>query len=605
MENTGERYLPEYDGDWTLEHVHRYLAARELAAGKEVLDIASGEGYGAAMLAAVAGRVVGVDIDAGAVREAAAKYRAGNLIFRRGNATAIPLEDHSVDLVVSFETIEHVADQAAMMAEIKRVLRPDGLLVMSSPDRREYSDVPDFHNAYHIRELYRHEFEHLLRSHFAHWKMTGQRVVFGSVMGAEEPGRFVSWTKRRDGKEQPDSPSPGLFRAEYLIAVAGNGPVPSLPCGIFQAPLEQSDRVRWFQTHLDGSWSRIKNLERRLKEAQDAVHYLEPWYKEAEETSRRLRAAEEKLATVLRSRSWRATKPFRSVGKRLRALRRLVKKPAPPPDTAVRARPDPVWPPDVRALRVHESFSRAAPVADAPELGVFAHMFYPELAGEVLACLDTLPPAAVHVSTDTEEKRAFLRERFLAGGHEANIRLCPNQGWDIAPFLVGFGDLIPNYSLILRLHSKRSPQLGDGVGDAWRAALYASLAGSVGRVNAILSAFARNPALGMVCPPILPRYADAVHFGGNYAQMRALLADFGVAITPGTAIDFPMGSMFWCRPQVLAPWLEKKFGYDDFAPLADDIRDSSLGHALERLFFFGCGLTGYRWARLPDEPPAA
>lgn len=602
MENTGERYLPEYDGDWTLEHMHRYLAACELAAGKDVLDIASGEGYGAAMLASVARRVTGVDIDAACVEGATAKYGAENIVFRRANAMAIPLEAHSVDLVVSFETIEHVADQAAMMAEIKRVLRPGGLLVMSSPDKREYSDVPDFHNAYHIRELYRDEFENLLRSHFAHYRITGQRVVFGSVMGAEEPSRFVTWSK--DEKDGPAVPVPGLARAEYLVAVAGDAPVPPLPCGLYETPLEQSDRVRWLKTHLDGSWRRIEDLERRLKEAEDAIQYLEPHYKVAEATSRKLREAEEKLrateeqlSSVLHSRSWRATKPFRSAGKRLRALKRLVKKKAQP---EAAAQPLPIWPPDVRALRLDEPFTRTAPVTDAPDIGVFAHMFYPELADEVLACLDRLPPAAVHLSTDTEEKRAFLQERFLAAGHAADIRVCPNKGWDIAPFLVGFGDVIANYSLILRLHSKRSPQLGDGVGDAWRAMLYASLAGSTERVNAILNAFATRSDLGMVCPPILPHYADAVHFGGNYDQMRTLLADFGVVITPDTAIDFPMGSMFWCRPQVLTPWLDRKFSYDNFAPLADDIRDSSLGHAMERLFLFGCGLTGYRWARLPD-----
>ena len=70
MECTGERYLPEFDGDWTLEHLHRYLLACELAAGKTVLDIACGDGYGSAMMAKHAVEVTGVDIDAPTVERA-------------------------------------------------------------------------------------------------------------------------------------------------------------------------------------------------------------------------------------------------------------------------------------------------------------------------------------------------------------------------------------------------------------------------------------------------------------------------------------------------------------------------------------------------------
>lgn len=93
MECTGERYLPEFDGDWTLEHLHRYLLACELAADKIVLDIACGDGYGAAMLAKHAVDVTGVDIDSPTVERARSKYKANNLRFLQGSATAIPMED--------------------------------------------------------------------------------------------------------------------------------------------------------------------------------------------------------------------------------------------------------------------------------------------------------------------------------------------------------------------------------------------------------------------------------------------------------------------------------------------------------------------------------
>ena len=135
MDFTGERYLPERRGDIALEHRHRYLLACTYANGKDVLDIACGEGYGSSMLADVAKSVIGVDIAEEAIAHASTQYAASNLAFRQGNAAEIPLEDASVDLVVSFETIEHHDRHEDMLREIKRVLRPGGLLLISSPDK--------------------------------------------------------------------------------------------------------------------------------------------------------------------------------------------------------------------------------------------------------------------------------------------------------------------------------------------------------------------------------------------------------------------------------------------------------------------------------------
>src|SRR5207247_8088143 len=119
---TGERYVPSVGGEIALEHLHRYALARSLAAGKDILDIASGEGYGTAMLGAVARSVAGVEIDPATVKHARRRYAGcSNVRFLEGACEAIPLEDASVDLVVSFETIEHHDRHAEMLQEIKRV----------------------------------------------------------------------------------------------------------------------------------------------------------------------------------------------------------------------------------------------------------------------------------------------------------------------------------------------------------------------------------------------------------------------------------------------------------------------------------------------------
>jgi SAM-dependent methyltransferase len=100
---TGERYVPEVEGELELEHLHRYAIARDLAYGKEVLDIACGEGYGSELLASVARNVTGIDISEETIAHASRKYVRSNLSFAVGSCASIPMPDASVDLVVSFD----------------------------------------------------------------------------------------------------------------------------------------------------------------------------------------------------------------------------------------------------------------------------------------------------------------------------------------------------------------------------------------------------------------------------------------------------------------------------------------------------------------------
>ena len=135
LEFTGERYTPDVGDQIQHEHFHRYLLALRFCAGQRVVDVACGEGYGAALLAQVADEVVGVDSSAEAIEHASKTYGSTKLVFRAADATSIPVEDGFADVVVSFETIEHLADQPAFVAEVARILRPDGMLVLSTPDR--------------------------------------------------------------------------------------------------------------------------------------------------------------------------------------------------------------------------------------------------------------------------------------------------------------------------------------------------------------------------------------------------------------------------------------------------------------------------------------
>lgn len=182
LEFTGERFLPSCQGEMVYEHWHRYLFARTLARGKRVLDVASGEGYGTDLLATVAASAVGVDLSAEAVAHANARYGRDGLSYVAASCTDIPLPDESVDLLVSFETIEHIHEQEAFVAEVVRLLAPGGLFVISSPNRPEYSDKTGYRNEFHVKELDREELAVLLQPYFAHTRWLGQRAAFHSML---------------------------------------------------------------------------------------------------------------------------------------------------------------------------------------------------------------------------------------------------------------------------------------------------------------------------------------------------------------------------------------------------------------------------------------
>jgi ubiquinone/menaquinone biosynthesis C-methylase UbiE len=186
---TGERFLPSCSGEIAYEHWHRYGFARQFVSGRHVLDAACGEGYGTALLGAVASSAVGIDIDAESITHATARYGAARHVrFVEGSCAALPFPDAMFDVVVSFETIEHVdaVDQPRMLAEFARVLKPGGMLIISSPNKRLYSDARDYVNEFHRHELYRAELAALLDDVLPSQRWYHQRVTSWSGIWAED-----------------------------------------------------------------------------------------------------------------------------------------------------------------------------------------------------------------------------------------------------------------------------------------------------------------------------------------------------------------------------------------------------------------------------------
>jgi len=213
MEFTGERVVPGktpqtiYD-----EHIYRYIFAASLAESKVVLDVACGTGYGVGyMVEKGAAEVVGVDISMAAVdyaRESLGRNNEASFIC--ANAIRLPFTDNAFDMVVSFETIEHIRPYRKFLAECRRVLKENGLLICSTPNRRIFSpNLEKPINTFHVKEFWPEEFYRLLRRCFADITLHGQCDVKLADNSVDRTNYYVH-----------DFNDDELISSAYIIAVA-------------------------------------------------------------------------------------------------------------------------------------------------------------------------------------------------------------------------------------------------------------------------------------------------------------------------------------------------------------------------------------------------
>lgn len=143
------------------QHVGRYVFAAENAEGKTILDVACGVGYGTDLLGKQARLAVGVDNAENSISFARESYPGKSISFIRGDGGSLPFPDDAFDLITSFETIEHLSDPGIFLAEIGRILNPDGVFLCSTPNREHSLGHVD-----HIREFEPDEFARFLRHYF-------------------------------------------------------------------------------------------------------------------------------------------------------------------------------------------------------------------------------------------------------------------------------------------------------------------------------------------------------------------------------------------------------------------------------------------------------
>lgn len=351
-----------------LERGHRYALAALLAPGKTVLDLGSGEGDGSEVLALVARTVIGMNAAPGAVAHARSRYDRPNLEFRVGSVTDIPVDAGSIDVVVCFDPVGPQDRVERVIEQIRRVLVPGGLLLVSTRDAREKAIAtrrvdPD-HDGTRLDEVLEAE----LRSRFAHVRSFGQWAASGSLVVPHENGsdRILDLTReegrvRRSGllgelALASDAPLPDMPASWYGARMEGTNTAPLSPRELAapgESLIERDRRLPWLGADVESLQRGIAERNRRIatlvKDARERDQLLADTQRDLlassaalnalrEEVAQRdqviadivadrdvkLQAVGNELASLTRSKSWRATAWLRKLN-RLRDVR-LVKR---------------------------------------------------------------------------------------------------------------------------------------------------------------------------------------------------------------------------------------------------------------------------------------
>jgi len=182
--------IPDY------EYLHRYRFAKEFVRGKKVLNLACGEGEGSFILSEEADSVIGIDIKDAVIRHASSKHIRENLSFIKGSITDVPIEEEKFfDVIVFFEATEQIQKYDKLIMEVKRLLKPDGIFIVSISNKYLHSDVDDG-TPFHAKKPYLDDFKELLSNHFKNVLLYGQKVyptsnIFPLYKGAGYSQDFV------------------------------------------------------------------------------------------------------------------------------------------------------------------------------------------------------------------------------------------------------------------------------------------------------------------------------------------------------------------------------------------------------------------------------
>ncbi len=303
---TGERFIPWMQGSLIhYEHLHRYAIASQLVRGKNVLDLACGEGYGSHLLSKDAKFVVGIDIDKNTVKHAQDKYKVQNLEFIQGSIVKLPIQNkNKFDVIICFEGIEHIEEHEQFLSEAKRILKKDGLFIISSPNKKTYSDDQKFENPFHRKELYFNEFRELLNKFFSNSVFLGQKVYCSSNIWPILNDNY-SYKEFQIEKQEKEFQFAETKKKnpKYLIAIASDQKLLHKDYASYSNLIDLSDIL-------------IEDLNKEIANLNKEIAKLTQTLQSKNES---VRILEETLKTIQNSLTWRMLMKYdRLIGKRFR-----------------------------------------------------------------------------------------------------------------------------------------------------------------------------------------------------------------------------------------------------------------------------------------------
>ena len=231
LENTGERFLPGANNaaEMAYDHIARYRLAERYVEDRDIVDMGCGAGYGSHSLSRLARSVRGMDLSEEAIAHAERRYHSSNLSYGVGDVTKLPYESGSFETAVSFEVIEHLERPEDLVVEAKRVLKDDGIFIVSTPDKQAYSNDRNSVNPFHVSEMYPLEFREILERHFGYVQIYRQGTLAGSII-TPDPNELPGDGQVTLESAQFSLDEPGLSLEApatlYLIAVCTNGTPP-------------------------------------------------------------------------------------------------------------------------------------------------------------------------------------------------------------------------------------------------------------------------------------------------------------------------------------------------------------------------------------------
>lgn len=289
------------------EHMARYMFAAQFVRGHVVLDAGCGTGYGAAYLARRgATRVFGVDIAAEAIEYSTIHYQNDKTVFSVMDCANLGFPDETFDVVVSLEVIEHMGDAERYLSEMRRVLKADGVFILSTPNKTVHSPNSDSPlTPFHFEEYTIAGLEEKLSVYFPVVALFGQRDIGGisiwrlpsDVLTRVEvvpPSAFEAmrgipcgsstWEHIKDWKPIDDTIATSQVKPHYILAVCAScdSPRPTTQDHVYlflpSSPLEEllRDREEWIQWLEEGIQYRDGRIE-SLEEALDRIHRSLPY----------------------------------------------------------------------------------------------------------------------------------------------------------------------------------------------------------------------------------------------------------------------------------------------------------------------------------------